>query len=87
MVKKSLALTYLLWFFFGFFGIHRLYLEDMNGFLIYIILWLFFWTGICLVAILVFWIIDICLIPGLVRNKNKEILQGPNVTVVAPSAV
>lgn len=73
MGEKSLLVSYLLWFFVGYFGVHRLYLDDFTGFLIYLILWLFSWTGVGLVALFVFWIVDIFLIPGLVALRNAEI--------------
>lgn len=63
--EKSVVATYLLWFFFGTVGIHRLYLGDVTGFLIYILLLL-----TCGIGNFIFWIIDLCLIPKLVDDAN-----------------
>eukprot|EP01080_Neovahlkampfia_damariscottae_P002371 gene2371-gene2864 len=62
----SLLLTYILWLFFGFFGVHRIYLGDPIGFCIYMF-FLVFTAGL---GNLIFWILDFCLIPIMVREKN-----------------
>ena len=60
--RRSVAVAYLLWFFFGWFGIHRFYLErPLTG-----IIW-FLTLGIAGVG----WLIDLFLIPGMVAMCNS----------------
>jgi len=62
--EKSVALAYVLWFFFGTLGIHRFYLgKTITG-----VIWLL--TGGLL---LVGWIIDLFLIPGMVETYNLKV--------------
>ncbi len=64
MQEKSVALAYVLWFFFGTLGIHRFYLgKTITG-----VIWLL--TGGLL---LVGWIIDLFLIPGMVETYNLKV--------------
>lgn len=51
-LKKSKTVAYVLWLFLGYFGIHRLYLRDMDGFCIYLCLFVaslivpqYMWVG------------------------------------------
>ncbi|KAL0487773.1 hypothetical protein AKO1_008706 [Acrasis kona] len=70
--EKSTLVAYILWLFLGFFGIHRFYLNRACSGLI----WLF--TG----GLLGFgWLIDICLIPGMVSEENRNNVQ-PSVIIV-----
>ncbi|KAL0487772.1 TM2 domain-containing protein [Acrasis kona] len=72
MAEKSMLVAYLLWFFLGFLGIHRFYLNrTFTG-----LLWLF--TG----GLLGFGLlIDICLIPGMVNEENRN-HASPTVIIV-----
>lgn len=70
MSQKDIGVCYILWFFFGTFGVHRLYLGDVFGFALYMIFWL---SGGILN--LIFWLIDLCLIPSLVNNYNAVSLN------------
>jgi TM2 domain-containing membrane protein YozV len=86
MAQKNMAVAYLLWFLLGGFGVHRAYLGDTMGFGIYLMLWvisvflLVIGVGaITLVALCLIWLIDICLIPGLVRDANNK--QQPIVVI------
>ncbi len=76
--KKSTGVTYLLWFFLGGFGIHRFYLGHtasavgilvltLLGFVTFFVTWIA--TGIWL-------LVDLFLIPGMVRNKNNALIHG-----------
>ncbi|EGC31297.1 hypothetical protein DICPUDRAFT_156873 [Dictyostelium purpureum] len=60
---KDLAVTYLLWFFLGVFGIHRFYLNRPCSGVLYL-----FTGGIFLIG----WLVDICLIPSMVEEENER---------------
>jgi len=62
--KKSTCVAYLWWFFLGIFGAHRFYLRKWCT----AVIWLC--TG---GLFLIGWIIDICLIPGMVSKYNYEV--------------
>ncbi|KYQ90839.1 TM2 domain containing protein [Tieghemostelium lacteum] len=79
---KSMGVAYLLWFFFGLFGIHRFYLNRTCSGVIYLFTLGIFFIGFC---------VDLCLIPGMVESENAKLRQmssGPgvvvNTTVVQP---
>ena len=58
-LRRSIALAYVLWAFFGFLGVHRFYLErPVTG-----VIWLLT-LGIAGVG----WVIDVFLIPGMVSQ-------------------
>ena len=64
MSERSVAVAYILWFFFGVLGIHRFYAgKTATG-----IIWLL--TG---GLFLVGWIIDIFLIPGMIETYNLSL--------------
>lgn len=66
MTRRSLFLTYFLWLFFGFFGVHRLYLGHIGWAVVY-----FFTGGIFGVG----WLIDLFLNPSYVRNYNERLAK------------
>ena len=70
--KKSLAVTYVLWGVVGPFGGHRFYLEKTGSAVAMLILTL---TVIGLIATFIWWIVDAVLIPGMVKDLNREILD------------
>jgi TM2 domain-containing membrane protein YozV len=65
MNKKHSLPTYLLWFFLGFFGIHKFYLGKTAWGLIY-----FFTGGLFFFG----WLIDFFTIPFQVREYNRRLL-------------
>lgn len=79
--KKSVLVAYLLWFFLGFFGLHRFYLGYVLSGLIMLALWV---IGTVLSIILIgyvilvvpalWWLVDALLIPGLARDANDRII-------------
>jgi len=83
---KSMLVAYVLWFFFGIFGIHRFYLGRTCSGLVYL-----FTAGLLGIG----WIIDVCLIPGIVEEENYKYRtntiivtnQAPSVTVYQPPVV
>lgn len=60
---RSTPVAYLLWFFFGLLGVHRFYLGRPISGVIYLLT-----GGVFLIG----WILDIILIPGMVRITNLE---------------
>jgi TM2 domain-containing membrane protein YozV len=80
--KKSVIIAYLLWFFLGMFGIHRLYLGRIASGLILLLLTLvagaLYWIFIGMVLMVIpglWWLIDALLIPGIVRDYNNELIH------------
>lgn len=70
--RKSRGVAYLLWFFLGIFGVHRFYTGHTKSAIAQLVLLL---TGIGVLVLLPWLIIDIFLIPGLVRERNLETLE------------
>lgn len=78
--KTSLLVTYLLWFFIGAFGAHRFFLGKKGTAVAMLICTL---TIVGYAVTFVWWIVDACLIPGMVKDINREILAditGPDQT-------
>ncbi len=80
--KKSVIVTYLLWFFLGWFGIHRFYVGKwISGFILLALTliagatyWIF--IGMVLMAVPgLWWLIDALLIPGMVRDYNNDLVD------------
>lgn len=80
--KKSVIVTYLLWFFLGWFGIHRFYVGKwISGFILLALTlvagatyWIF--IGMVLMAVPgLWWLIDALLIPGMVREYNNDLVD------------
>jgi TM2 domain-containing membrane protein YozV len=73
--KKSVGASYLLWFFLGYLGAHRFYLGRTGSGLVQLLLALFGWlpflTGWAL--LLVWWVVDAFLIPGIATKENMRI--------------
>lgn len=70
--RKSVAATYLLWFFVGVFGAHRFYAGSKKTGLIQLAL-LFSVIGW---LVLIPWLLaDLFLIPGMVRDRNMELIE------------
>ncbi|NJO55630.1 MAG: TM2 domain-containing protein [Rhodospirillales bacterium] len=80
--KKSTLITYILWFFLGVFGVHRFYLRRIGSGIALLLLWAigslltFIGVGYLLLGFAALWlIIDIFLIPGMVRDYNLSIID------------
>lgn len=79
--RKSVLVTYLLWFFLGCFALHRFYLGYYLSGLLMLGLWV---IGVGLSVILVgyvillvpviWWALDALLIPGMVRASNEALI-------------
>ena len=83
--ERNIFLAYVLWFLLGGLGAHRLYLGQAKTAFIFLMLfivgWLFTYIliGIIpLLIVLVWWIIDIFLIPGMVDAFNKGRVEVPS---------
>jgi TM2 domain-containing membrane protein YozV len=63
----DLAIAYLLWFFLGALGVHRFYLNRPVSGVIYLLTGGIFGIG---------WLVDICLIPGIVEEENAKLNGG-----------
>ena len=80
--RKSALLGYILWFFLGFFGVHRLYLGRVVSGLAMLVLWGLSWlTHFILIGFVGFaviglwWLIDALLIPGMTRSYNEGLID------------
>ena len=80
--KKSPTTAYLLWFFLGWTGAHRFYIGNTGSgaaiLVLSIVGFALSFLGIGLVILLVplIWlIVDLFLIPGMVRDKNNSLIQ------------
>lgn len=70
--RKSVGITYLLWLFLGAFGVHRFYAGDTQGGIIQLVLCLSIVGWIVLAPWL---LVDLFLIPGVVRKRNMETIN------------
>jgi TM2 domain-containing membrane protein YozV len=80
--KKSMLLAYVLWWFLGTFGVHRFYLGRIGSGLamlvtaaVSIALTIVLVGFLGLIVLGVWWIIDACLIPGMVREHNTRLMN------------
>ena len=80
--KKSVLAAYLIWFFLGLFGIHRMYLGRWTSGLLMLVLhgisWLTWWIAIGIVGFAflgLWWLIDALRIPGIARRENQELVN------------
>ncbi len=80
--RKSALLAYILWFFLGWFGLHRMYLGRIGSGVAMLLLqgvsWLthFILIGYVGFAILaLWWLIDAVLIPGMTRDYNNRLID------------
>ena len=78
--KKSMVVSYLLWFFLGMLGAHRFFLDQRNGAIAQLALFLvglvtsFIGVGIIILGGLAIWVIvDAFLIPGWVTEHNNRL--------------
>ena len=79
--KRSALLAYALWFFLGYFGLHRLYLGRVTSGLVMLGLTVVSgaltavfigFVGLGLVAL--WWLIDALLIPGMTTRYNEKLI-------------
>lgn len=80
--KKSALLAYVLWFFLGWFGVHRFYLGRVVSGVVMLALWGLSWLlHFILIGFLGFaviglwWLIDALLIPGMTRSYNEDLID------------
>jgi TM2 domain-containing membrane protein YozV len=79
--KKSALIAYLLWFFLGYFGIHRFYLGHTVSAVVMLLIGLlsvpltFVAVGAAGFGIIgIWWLIDAVLIPGMTRRYNNRLI-------------
>ena len=79
--KRSALLAYVLWFFLGWFGLHRFYLGRIASGVAMLVLHGFSWlTHFILIGFVGFallglwWLIDALLIPGMTRAYNERVI-------------
>lgn len=70
--RKSTGVAYLLWLLLGWFGVHRIYSGKTGTGIAMLILAM---TGVGLVVGIPWWLVDAFLIPGMVRERNLEVVQ------------
>ena len=80
--KKSALIAYLLWFFLGLFGVHRLYLGRVGSGIGMLVLhgisWVLAWVLIGYLGFVVlglWWLVDALLIPGMTRSYNNRLIE------------
>lgn len=89
--SKSVGVAYAFALLLGEFGAHRFYLGRPVSAIIQMVLWL---SGLATVWILIgfitlvpaviWWIIDLCILPGMVRNENARRLGQTTTALGAP---
>ncbi|KAL0486187.1 TM2 domain-containing protein [Acrasis kona] len=75
--EKDIVVAYVLWLFLGYLGIHRFYLNRIVSGVIYLLTGGIFGIG---------WLVDICLIPGMVDEENaafRQLNAYPQATVIS----
>ena len=80
--SKSLVLAYLIWFFLGYGGVHRMYLGRwISGlvmlmiFGVSLLLTIIFIGYLGLGLIILWWLIDALLIPGMAQRANNRLID------------
>lgn len=78
---KSPLIAYLLWFFLGYGGVHRMYLGRwISGILMLLIFGLSLLLTLVLIGyvglglIILWWVVDALLIPGMTRRANERLI-------------
>ena len=70
--RKSMGIAYLLWFFFGFFGVHRFYAGKTKSAIVQLVLTL---TGVGLVVNIPWLLADLFMIPGMIHERNLDTMR------------
>jgi len=80
--SRNIVLAYLIWFFLGYGGVHRMYLGRwISGLMmlaifgVSMLLTLVFIGYLGLVFITLWWVIDAVLVPGMVRGYNNRLID------------
>ena len=71
--SKSIGIGYLLWFFFGFIGIHRFYAGKTKSGIVRLMLTFIPFLGWFIQGVL--WLIDAFLIPGMINDHNMKTIN------------
>jgi TM2 domain-containing membrane protein YozV len=74
-VTNNIFLAYVIWFLLGYFGLHRFYLGQKTSAIVMLIcgvlsILLAFFI-IPLIIMWVWWLVDACLIPSMIRNNTQ----------------
>ena len=70
--RKSMGIAYLLWFLLGWFGVHRFYTGNTGSGIAQLVLAI---SVIGWLVLIPWLLIDLALIPGMVRDKNMEVIN------------
>lgn len=80
--RKSTLIAYIIWFFLGWFGLHRMYLGKIASGIVMLALQAVSWlTHFILIGYIGFgilglwWLIDAILIPGMTRDYNNRLID------------
>ncbi|WP_417512803.1 TM2 domain-containing protein [Minwuia sp.] len=80
--RKSVLAAYVVWFFLGWLGLHRVYLGRIVSAVLMFVLWLIgsgitavIWLPIFLIPWGLWWLLDAFLIPGMVASENKALFD------------
>lgn len=80
--SKSLIVAYLIWFFLGYGGLHRMYLGRWMSGMVMLAVFVCSWVLTLLIIgyvglgfILVWWAIDALLMPAMVSRSNDELID------------
>lgn len=79
---KSLLLSYIIWFFLGYGGVHRMYLGRWGSGLTMLLVFCLSWVLTLLLIgyvglgfILLWWALDALLMPGMVSSANESLIR------------
>ncbi len=80
--RKSVLLAYVIWFFLGYGGVHRMYLGRWGSGLAMLAIFGLSWILMpvligwpIFVFILIWWLLDALLIPGIARSADDRLIQ------------
>lgn len=80
--RKSILLAYLIWFFLGYGGVHRMYLGRWGSGIAMLVIFGLSWVLMPVLigwpifaVILLWWLVDALLIPGIARRADDRLIE------------